>query len=84
VSNKYGTSKEEICSKTKKREVVEPRHVCAYLITELTDYSQRQIGAYLNRDRTTVINSIEVMKKQIMNDPAFEKEIKDLIFEIKD
>ncbi|MBR4256461.1 MAG: chromosomal replication initiator protein DnaA [Clostridia bacterium] len=84
VSNKYGTSKDEICSKTKKREVAEPRHVCAYLISEMTDYSQRQIGAYLNRDRTTVINSIEVMKKTILNDPSFEKDIKDLISEVKD
>jgi chromosomal replication initiator protein len=84
VSNKYGTSKDEICSKTKKREVAEPRHVCAYLISELTDYSQRQIGAFLNRDRTTVINSIEVMKKTILNDPSFEREIKDLISEVKD
>lgn len=84
VSNKYGTSKDEICSKTKKREVAEPRHVCAYLISELTDYSQRQIGAFLGRDRTTVINSIEVVKKQIMNDPSFEKDIKDIISEIKD
>ena len=84
VSNKCGTSKDEICSKTKKREVAEPRHVCAYLISELTDYSQRQIGAYLNRDRTTVINSIEVMKKTILNDPSFEREIKDLISEVKD
>ena len=84
VSNKYGTSKEELCSKTKKREVAEPRHVCAYLISELTDYSQRQIGAFLGRDRTTIINSIEVIKKQIMNDPSFEKDIKDIISEIKD
>ena len=84
VSNKYGTSKEEMCSKTKKREVAEPRHVCAYLISELTDYSQRQIGAFLGRDRTTIINSIEVIKKSIMNDPSFEKEIKDIISEIKD
>lgn len=84
VSNKYGTSKDEICSKTKKREVAEPRHVVAYLISELTDYSQRQIGAYLCRDRTTVINSIEVMKKMILNDPSFEREIKDIISEIKD
>ena len=84
VSNKYGTTKEEICSKTKKRDVAEPRHVCAYLISELTDYSQRQIGAYLGRDRTTVINSIEVIKKMIMNDPSFEKDIKDLISEVKD
>lgn len=84
VSNKYGTSKEEICSKTKKREVAEPRHVCAYLISELTDYSQRQIGAFLGRDRTTIINSIEVMKKMIMNDPSFEKDVKDMISEIKD
>ena len=50
----------------------------------MTDYSQRQIGAYLNRDRTTVINSIEVMKKTILNDPSFEKDIKDLISEVKD
>ncbi len=84
VANKYGTTKDEICSKTKKREIAEPRHVCAYLISELTDYSQRQIGAYLNRDRTTVINSIEVMKKSIMNNPIFEKEIKELISEVKD
>ncbi|MBQ7700367.1 MAG: chromosomal replication initiator protein DnaA [Clostridia bacterium] len=84
VSNKYGTSKEEMCSKTKKREVAEPRHVCAYLISELTDYSQRQIGTFLGRDRTTIINSIEVIKKMIMNDPSFEKEIKDIISEIKD
>lgn len=84
VSNKYGTSKDEICSKTKKREVAEPRHVCAYLISELTDYSQRQIGAFLGRDRTTIINSIEVVKKMIMNDPSFEKDIKDIISEVKD
>ena len=84
VSTKYGTSRDEICSKTKKREIVEARHVCAYLIRTLTNYSQNQIGALLGRDHTTIINSIEVCKKQIMNDPSFEREIKELQSEIKD
>ncbi|MBO4869863.1 MAG: chromosomal replication initiator protein DnaA [Clostridia bacterium] len=84
VSTKYGTSKDEICSKTKKREIVEARHVCAYLIRTMTNYSQNQIGALLGRDHTTIINSIEVCKKQILNDPSFEREIKELQSEIKD
>lgn len=84
VSTKYGTTKADICSKTKKREIVEARHVCAYLIRSLTNFSQNQIGALLNRDHTTVINSIEVCKKMILNDPSFEREIKELEAEIKD
>ena len=83
VSTRYGTTKEELKGKSKKREIVEARHVCAYLIRELTGYSLNQIGALLNRDHTTIMNSCEVTKTQMMNDPLFEKEIKDMIAEIK-
>ncbi|MBQ3870615.1 MAG: chromosomal replication initiator protein DnaA [Clostridia bacterium] len=83
VSTRYGTTKDEVKGKSKKREIVEARHVCAYLIRELTGYSLNQIGALLNRDHTTIMNSCEVTKTQIMNDPLFEKEIKDMIAEIK-
>ena len=83
VSTRYGTTKDELKGKSKKREIVEGRHVCAYLIRDLTGYSLNQIGAILNRDHTTIMNSIEVTKTQIMNDPLFEKEIKDIIAEIK-
>lgn len=83
VSARYGTTKDELRGKSKKREIVEARHVCAYLIRELTGYSLNQIGALLNRDHTTIMNSCEVTKTQIMNDPLFEKELKDIIAEVK-
>lgn len=83
VSTRYGTTRDELKGKSKKREIVEARHVCAYLIRDLTGYSLNQIGALLNRDHTTIMNSCEVTKNQIMNDPLFEKEIKDIIAEVK-
>ncbi len=83
VSARYGASKDELRGKSKKKEIVEARHVCAYLIRDLTGFSLNQIGALLNRDHTTIMNSCEVTKKQIMNDPLFEKEIKDIIAEVK-
>ena len=84
VSTRYGTTKDELKGKSKKREIVEARHVSAYLIRELAGYSLNQIGALLNRDHTTIMNSCEVVKNQIMNDPLFEKEVKDIIAEVKD
>lgn len=68
VCDDYNITMEDMCSKKRNAELVEPRQIAMYLCRELTDYSLSDIGKILGKkDHTTVIhgvNKIEELMKQ--------------------
>jgi chromosomal replication initiator protein len=65
--------------KLRKREVLVPRQVSMYLIRELTDTSLSDIGSFFDgRDHSTVLNSIERIKRLCEEDPALKRKISEL------
>ena len=78
VYNKYGISKEDLVSPKRNKEIAAARHICVYLIQEITEMSPSNIAKVFERDRTTILNSYSTIQQKVHNDPIFASEIADL------
>jgi chromosomal replication initiator protein len=76
--DRYGLTKEEITGLKRSQNIVSVRHIAVYLIREITEMSQNNIGKIFNRDHTTVIASIEKVEKKMKTDSAYRAEINSL------
>ncbi len=83
IEKKYSTSKSDLVSKSRVKDVANARHITIYLIRTLTEMSLPNIGKLLNRDHTTVMSSIESVEKRLSSSSEFEEELNSLISEIK-
>lgn len=59
VAEIYGVSMEDLTSRSRRKEVVEPRQVAMFLLRDMLDLSYPTIGEKLGRDHTTAIHSYE-------------------------
>ena len=85
VSKKYGISEEDMKSKKRNNEIAHARHIAIFIMRKLTDMSLQEIGnEFGGRNYTTVLNSIDVMEKEIKTSPLLDLEISDMIKEIKE
>ena len=66
VAEHCGIHPEDIVSKKRNAEFVEPRQIVMYLCRELTDTSLTNIGKILGKkDHTTVIHGVKKMEEEI-------------------
>lgn len=66
VSEHYGITPDDIISKRRNSEFVQPRQVCMYLCRKLTDESLQSIGKALGKkDHTTVIHGIDKITDEV-------------------
>lgn len=66
VADHFGITYEDIISKRRNSEFVQPRQICMYLCRKLTDESLQSIGKALGKkDHTTVIHGIEKISEEI-------------------
>ena len=80
VAEHFNISPEDILSKRRNSEYVQPRQICMYLCRHLTEESLQSIGKSLGKkDHTTVIHGIEKIEAEIVNN----KELKTKIDTIK-
>ena len=79
VCNFYKIQRSDLLGKKKNKEVVEPRQICAYLMTELLSIPLVTIGQALGgRDHTTVIHARDKISELIKENTRVNTEIKDL------
>ncbi len=79
---KFGISKELLIGQQRTKAIAKVRHISIFLIRTITDMSTPNIGKIFKRDHATIMASIDVVKKNMMMDPLYEKDIKDLKKEI--
>lgn len=79
VCSFYNLSKSDILGKKKNKELVEPRQICIYLITELMSIPLVTVGqAVGGRDHTTVIHARNKISELIKTNPQIATEVNDL------
>jgi chromosomal replication initiator protein len=78
ITDHFGLPMEELNVKCKKRDLVFPRQVIMYFLTEYTDLTFKQIGALFGRDHTTAIHSKDTMKNLISTDDKVRARIDEL------
>ena len=66
----YGFVTEDLLSSSRRQPLVLARQVAMYLCRELTDLSLPKIGEKFNRDHTTVLHSVEKVKRILRSDRA--------------
>ena len=79
VCDFYKIQRSDLLGKKKTKDVVEPRQICAYLMTELLSIPLVTVGQELGgRDHTTVIHARDKIAELIKEHTRVETEIKDL------
>lgn len=79
VCNYYKISKQDLLGKKKNKELVEPRQICTYLITELLDMPLVSVGQVMGgKDHTTIIYTRDKIATAIKSDERLATEISDL------
>ncbi|HEX6945984.1 MAG TPA: chromosomal replication initiator protein DnaA [Acidimicrobiia bacterium] len=66
----YGFVTEDLLSSSRRQPLVLARQIAMYLCRELTDLSLPKIGEKFNRDHTTVLHSVEKVKRILRSDRA--------------
>ncbi len=80
TSRTYGVSQADIKSKKKDAKTAKARQVAIYIVRETTDLTQKEISEYFgNRDRTTILYSIESIKEEVERDSSLRKAIDNII-----
>ena len=65
VSVTTGVPSEKVFGKDRHRDIMAARHLFCYMAKMHTDCTLMSIGKYINRDHTTVINSVKVVNDMI-------------------
>lgn len=84
VCNYYNIKKEDLVGKKKNKEIVEPRQICMYLISEILELPLASIGSLFGgRDHTTVIHARDKVGSLIKTNYNLKTTITDLKAMIK-
>ena len=75
IQKKYNIKREDIVSSKRTKEIANARHITVYTIRSVTEMSLPNIGKLFNRDHSTILSSVELIQKRIVNDRDFEHEI---------
>lgn len=79
VCDYFGIQKEQLLSKTRKREIALPRQLVMYFSKEYTNATYARIGDELGgKDHTTVMHACTTIKNQSAIDKEIKRYIKDL------
>ena len=78
VAEKYSIKVSDLKGKSRKKEIVNPRHIAMYLSRDLTDSSLVTISNAFERDHTTIMHGIDKVKDQMESDEDFKTEVEDL------
>ena len=83
VCDRYGLTREEIKSSSRKEQIKTPRQIAMYIMKEKTGMPLRKIAAKFNlKDHSTVISAVKRIENEIRCNSLFEIEINELIREI--
>lgn len=75
----FGVTREELLGKKRDKKIVEPRHICAYLISELLPLPLTSIGSIMGgRDYTTIINAKNRVAAALTKDERFRVAVHDI------
>ncbi len=84
VANNYNITPEDIKSKKRLSKIAVPRQIGMYICRIYLKESLPKIGSeFGGKDHTTVMHSVDKIKREIINDKTLEEEINKIVAEIK-
>ena len=82
IYQKYGVKKEDLISAKRNKEIAFVRHITIFVIHEVTEMSLTSIAKIFNRDRTTIMSSLENIERRVLSDSMLNFELKEIIKEV--
>lgn len=84
VANHYNITVEELKSKKRVASISVPRQIAMYICRTVLEESLPKIGIeFGGKDHTTVMHSVDKIKKELLNNSILEMEIQKIISQIK-
>lgn len=74
----YHVDREDLVGKKKSKEIVDPRQICMYLITEILNTPLKTIGGVFGRDHTTVMHARDKVTRMLKQDANLKVEVGEL------
>jgi len=78
VCTYHGVTMEQLRGKHRVRAISQPRQIVAYLLREMTNLSWEDIGRIIRRDHSTAINCKQAVENEIIRNPAFAVDVKQI------
>ncbi|EQA34927.1 chromosomal replication initiator protein DnaA [Leptospira inadai serovar Lyme str. 10] len=79
VSNSYSLDPKEIMGKSRKKELIVPRHLCMYILYKSYRLSKSQIGRIFGGEHTTVIHAVRKIESLIKEDKNFSDKVNEIL-----
>lgn len=84
VCKYFNVKREDLVGKKKNKEIVVPRHICMYVITELLDVPLMTIGeSFGGKDHSSVIHARDKIAESMKTNNSLKTDVDDLIAMIK-
>jgi chromosomal replication initiator protein len=83
TAHSYGFATEDLLSASRRQPLVLSRQIAMYLCRELTDLSLPKIGEHFNRDHTTVLHSVDKVRRILRSDRAVFDRVNQLTQELR-
>ncbi|MEG1705893.1 MAG: chromosomal replication initiator protein DnaA [Clostridia bacterium] len=75
----FDVDKSALCGKKKNKEIVVPRQICMYLVTDLLSLPLITIGEYFGgRDHTTIMHARDKITEEIKSNAVLNAQVKDI------
>lgn len=79
VSRYFNVGVTHLTSQSRKLELIHARHVAMYVGKKYTDLSYPQIGAWFDRDHTTVIHAYEKIDNLVSTNPKIKEHVDSVV-----
>ncbi len=83
VSRTYNVSIDDIYSKKKSADIAFARQVSIFIVSQMMDMSSTEIGKKFGKDHTTVLYTVDKIKKLLKNNESEKKLIDDIMKNVK-
>ncbi len=84
VARYMGVTSEEILSKKKTNNIAMARHITAYLLRRLTDMTLQQVGAFIGRHYTTVLDSEKLIDETMKTNTTLSDQVNAIMAELSE
>ena len=82
VAREYGITESDLKGTKRNQEIAMARHVCIYIMKQMTSLSLKKIGDVFSRDHSTIKSSLNKIETDIKEDSLLEIKITELMDEI--
>ena len=83
VCRTFELSKQNLCSRSRKKQIVLARNTAFYLARQFTGYSLKDIGRYFNRRHSTVLKGITNLEQEMARDSTEGRQLTKIVDQVK-